>query len=334
LVLHFAFYDSAPAFGQEFYRGKTIRFIVGFSAGGGFDAYTRVIARHIGKHIPGSPSTVVENMTGAGSLVTANYIYSKAKPDGLTVGNWIGGLILQQLLGAKGVQFDATRFEWIGAPVQISNVCTFTKKSGITTIDKWMGSKTPVKMGGSAPGSTTDDIPRILMRYTKLPIQLIEGYKGVADIRLAAEGGEIAGFCASWEGIKGPWRRVLESGEAVVVLQVVPKPHPDHPNVPLAIDLTQSDEGRQVLTVVIHHIGGIINRPYSLPPDTPKDRVEILREAFKATMKDPAFLAEAQKSKLDIDPVTAEEIEKIVSEIQKSSPTTLSKIKEILLPKS
>lgn len=323
-----------PADAQEpFYKGKTVRLVVGFSAGGGFDAYSRAIARHIGKHIPGNPSVVVENMTGAASLVAANYIYNKAKPDGLTVGNWIGGLVLQQLLGAKGVQFDAARFEWIGAPVRIHNVCTFTRRSGTTSIDQWMAAKTPVKIGAEGPGSTTADIPRILMRYTKLPIQLVEGYKGVADVRLAAESGEVAGFCSSWEGIKPTWRKMLESGEAAVVIQAVSTPHPDHPKVPLALNLIRSEEGRQVLTVAVHHVGGALNRPYSLPPGTPKDRVRILREAFQATMQDPAFLAEAEKSRLDINPVSGEEIEKIVAEIQKLSPTVIARIKEIILPK-
>lgn len=323
-----------PAFAQErFYEGKTIRFIVGFSAGGGFDTYTRAIARHVGKHIPGNPATVVENMTGAASLIAANYVYNQAKPDGLTVGNWVGGLILQQLIGAKGIAFDAGKFEWIGAPVQIHNMCAFTTKSGITSIERWQASKTPVKVGAEGAGSTTSDIPRILMKYTKLPIQLIEGYKGVSDIRLAAESGEVAGFCSSWEGIKSPWRRTLESGEAVVVFQAVDKPHPDLPKAALAPNLIQSEEGRLVLKTVIQEISGTINRPYSLPPGTPKDRVQILRKAFQATMEDPEFLAEAEKSKLDINPLRGEEVEKIVSQIQKLSPTVLARIKEVVLPK-
>lgn len=322
-----------PAFAQErFYEGKVIRLIVGFSAGGGFDTYTRAIARHIGKYVPGNPTTIVENMPGAGSLIAANYLYNQAKPDGLTIGNWIGGLILQQHLGAKGIAFDAAKFEWIGTPIQIHNVCVFSKKSGITSIDQWMASKTPVKLGAEAPGSTTADIPRILMGYTKLPIQLIEGYKGVADIRLAVESGEIAGFCSSWEGIKSPWRKTLESGDAVVVLQAANKPHADLPKTALATDLTHSDEGRQVLKTVIQEIGGTINRPYSLPPSTPKDRVQILRKAFQATMKDREFLAEAEKSKLDINPLDGEEVERIVSNMQKLSPLALTKIKEVISP--
>jgi tripartite-type tricarboxylate transporter receptor subunit TctC len=325
---------SSPAFAQErFYEGKTIRFIVGMSAGGGFDTYTRAIARHMGKHIPGNPAIVVENMTGAGSLIAANYLYNQAKPDGLTVGNWIGGLILQQLIGAKAIAFDASRFEWIGAPVQIHNMCVFSKKSGITAIDRWMAAKAPVKLGADAAGSTTSDIPRILMRYTKLPIQLVEGYKGVSDIRLAAESGEVAGFCSSWEGIKSPWRNALESGEAIVVLQATDKPHPDLPQAALAVNMISSDEGRQVLRTVIQEVGGTINRPYSLPPATPKERVQILRRAFQATMKDAEFLAEAQKAKLDINPLDGEEVEKTVSHIQKLPAAVLARIKEVTLPK-
>lgn len=335
LVIGLAFVvgASAGASGEEFYKGKTIRFVVGFSAGGGFDTYTRAIARHIGKHIPGNPTTIVENMGGAASLIAANYIYNQAKADGLTIGNWIGGLILQQYLGAKGVTFDAAKFEWIGAPVQINNVCVFTKKSGITSVDKWMASKTPIKIGAEGPGSTTADIPRILIKYTKLPIQLIEGYKGVSDIRLAAESGEVAGFCSSWEGIKSPWSKTLERGDAIVVLQAVNKPHPDLPKATLAIDLIPSDEGRQVLKTAIQEIGGTINRPYSLPPGTPKDRVQILRQAFQATMKDREFLAEAEKSKLDISPLDGEDVERIVSDIQKLSPSVLARIKEVISPK-
>ncbi len=319
---------------EKFFEGKTIRIVVGFSAGGGFDAYSRAIARHMSKHIPGNPSMIVENMGGAGSMIAANYVYSQAKPDGLTIGNWIGGLILQQYLGAKGVTYDATKFEWLGAPVAISNVCVLTQKSGVTSVDKWLAEKTPVKIGAEAAGSTTSDIPRLLTRYTKLPIQLIEGYKGVADVRLAAEAGEVAGFCSSWEGTKTSWRKVLESKEAAVVLQAVPKPHADHPKVPLASTLISSAEGRELFKIVVHDAGGTINRPYSLPPGTPKERVQILQQAFMATMKDAEFLADAKKARLDIDPVDAQEIDQAIAGIKKLSPDMLAKMKEVLLPKN
>jgi tripartite-type tricarboxylate transporter receptor subunit TctC len=317
---------------EPFFKGKAIRLIVGFSAGGGFDAYSRALSRHMGKHIPGTPTIVVENMAGAGSMITANYVYNQAKPDGLTIGNWIGGIILQQYLGATGIAFDAAKFEWVGSPVQISNACVTTRKSGITSMDRWLSSKTPVKFGGESAGSTTADIPRLLQKYTKLPVQLVEGYKGVADVRIAAESGEVAGYCSSWEGTKTSWRNAIESKEAVVVLQAVPKPHADLPDVPLAVNYISSEEGRELFKIVVHEVGGTINRLYSLPPGTPKERVRILQGAFQATMKDPEFLEDAKRSKLDIDPVSAEEIEKAVAGIKKLSPDMLAKLRDVILP--
>jgi tripartite-type tricarboxylate transporter receptor subunit TctC len=325
-------HDRAIHAQEPFFKGKAIRLIVGFSAGGGFDAYSRALSRHMGKHIPGTPTIVVENMTGAGSMITANYVYNQAKPDGLTIGNWIGGIILQQYLGAQGVAFDAAKFEWVGSPVQINNACVTTRKSGVTSIDRWLNSKTPVKIGGESAGSTTADIPRLLQKYTKLPIQLVEGYKGVADVRIAAESGEVAGYCSSWEGTKTSWRNVIESKEAIVILQAVPKPHADLPNVPLAINYISSEEGRELFKIVVHEVGGTINRLYSLPPGTPKERVQILQKAFQATMKDPEFLEDAKKSRLDIDPVNAEEIEKAVAGIKKLSPDMLAKLRDVILP--
>jgi tripartite-type tricarboxylate transporter receptor subunit TctC len=320
-----------PSIAQDkFFEDKTIRIIVGFPPGSGFDAYSRVIARHMGKYIPGSPTVSVENMAGAGSLIAANHIYNRAMPDGLTIGNWIGGLIIQQYLNDKGVSFDAQKFEWIGSPVRIHNICAFTKKSGITSLDRWQESKARVKTG--AAGSTSADIPRLLMKYTKLPIQLIEGYKGMPDVHLAAEAGEIAGFCASWEGTKAIWRTALDAGEGVVVLQAVNKSHPEHPKIPLAVDLIQSTEGRELFDLVVHNVGGIINRLYSLPPGTPKDRVRTLQTAFQETMKDADFLAEAKKGRLDIDPLTGPEIAKIVAGVKLIAPATLERLKGIILP--
>lgn len=323
---------SPSAAQDKFFEGKTIRIIVGFSPGGGFDAHSRAIARHMGRHIPGNPTVTVENMTGAGSLIAANYIYNQAKPDGLTTGNWIGGLIIQQYLNAKGVSFDAQKFEWVGAPVRINNICAFTKKSGITSLEKWQQSKALVKIGAEAAGSTTADIPRLLMKYTKLPIQLIEGYKGVADVRLAAEAGEVAGFCSSWEGTKTSWRNALDAGEGMVVLQAVPKAHPEHPKIPLAVDLMQSREGRELFNLVVHNAGGTINRLYSLPPGTPKDRVRTIQRAFQETMKDAEFIAEAKKGRLDIDPITGADIEKAIAGIKNIPPATFERLKGIILP--
>ncbi|MBI1994604.1 MAG: hypothetical protein HYS67_09430 [Deltaproteobacteria bacterium] len=241
LALGLGLLTGKPAASQDaFYKGKTIRIIVGFAAGGGFDTYSRVIARHMGKHIPGNPTIIVENMTGAGSLIAANHVYNIAKPDGLTVGHFIGGLFLGQVLGQKGVEFDARKFEYIGAPVKDHVVCALTKASGITSVEKWMASKTPVKMGGTAPGnSTPDNATRILNSALGLPIQLVSGYKGTSQIRLAAEAGELAGGCWGWDSISATWRKGLDSGDVVVVIQAAAKPHPDLPKVPSAINLAK-----------------------------------------------------------------------------------------------
>jgi tripartite-type tricarboxylate transporter receptor subunit TctC len=321
---------SRVAAQDSFYNGKTVRIIVGFAAGGGFDTYTRLIGRHIGKYIPGNPTFLVENMPGAGSLVSANHMYRVAKPDGLTIGNFSGGLFVGQILGRPGIEFDSAKFEYIGVPVKFISVCAFTKASGITSMEKWMASKTPVKVGGAAPGDPTDDHPRILKTALGLPIQVVSGYKGTAAVRLAAEAGELAGACGwGWDSVKATWTRAIESGDALVVLQLLPKPYPDLPKVPLAIHYAKTEEARQLIDVGIHSINAL-TRPYVLPPGTPKDRVEILRKAFAETMKDSEFLADANKSKLDIDPLTGKELARLVSELSKLTPAVVAKLKEAL----
>jgi tripartite-type tricarboxylate transporter receptor subunit TctC len=331
-VAMFALLSSAGAHAasDDFYKGRSIRIVVGFSAGGGFDTYARAIARHMGKHIPGNPNITVENMTGAGSLIAANHVFKVAKPDGLTIGHFIGGLFLGQVLGQPGIEFDARKFEFIGAPITDHVVCALTKASGITSMDSWMAAKTPVKMGGIAPGtSTPDNATRILRSALGLPIQLVSGYKGTADIRLAAEGGEIAGGCWGWDSVSVTWRKALESGDAVVVLQANRRNHPDLPNVPQAIKFAKTDEARRMIDVGIHSDSDIV-RTYTLPPGTPKDRVQLLRRAFDATLKDPDFVADAKKTRLNIGPIPAADIEKDIQGLFKLDSALLSKLKEVL----
>jgi len=329
-ALVIAFADPANA--QDFYKGKTIRIVVGFSAGGGFDTYSRLIARHMGKHIPGNPTVVVENMTGAGSMIAANYIYNQAKPDGLTIGNWIGGLLLQQLFGRKGVEFDARKFEWIGVPVSDTAVCALTKASGVASVDQWFAVKEPLKIGGEAAGATTSDIPRVLAAALKLPLRLIEGYKGTADVRLAADSGEVAGGCWAWESVKVTWRKGLETGDVKVVIQAVAKRHPDLPNVANATEIAKTDEARQLLKAGVVDPGAMV-RSYSLPPGTPKDRVKILGDAFMATMKDAEFVAEAKKGNLDLNPLPGDQVEAIAHGLFKLDAALVAKLKENMLPK-
>jgi tripartite-type tricarboxylate transporter receptor subunit TctC len=322
--------NFAYASSHEFYKDKTVRIVVGFAAGGGFDLYARTIARHMGRHIPGNPTIIVENMPGAGGVIAANHLYKAAKPDGLTMGNFQGGLLvlLGQMLGRPGIEFDTLKFEYVGVPVKDSWVCALTKASGVTNMEQWMAAKTPVKLGGVS-ASATDDIAKVLKETLNLPIQLVTGYKGTADIRLAAEAGEVAGGCWNWESIKTTWAKGVESGEVVVVLQIMPRPHPELSKVPQAINFAKTEEARQLIKVGIQDTGNT-SRLYALPPGTPKERVRLMRKAFADTMKDPEFLAEAKKSRLDIDPETGEEVEKTIAGLVKLSPAHAQKLKEIL----
>ncbi|MGH7835906.1 MAG: Bug family tripartite tricarboxylate transporter substrate binding protein [Candidatus Binatia bacterium] len=331
IVAGLAWLIAAPAESAtvDFYKGKTIRIIVGFAAGGGFDTYSRTIGRHMGKFIPGNPTFIVENMTGAGSLIAANYVYKVAKPDGLVIGHFIGGLIMQQVMGGSAIEFDARKFEMIGVPIRESVVCALRKESGITSVESWLAAKTPVKLGGTAPGSTTDDVPKVLRETLGLPIQVVSGYKGTSDIRLAADSGEIAGGCWAWESVKVTWRKALETKDVNVVLQALPKSHPELTAVPVAINFAKTEEAKKLIDAGVHDTQ-IFTRPYVLPPGTPKDRVQILRKAFLETLKDKEFLAEAEKSKLDVDPIPGEQVEKIVGGLFKLEPGLLAKLKQVL----
>jgi len=321
---------ARPAVAQEpFYKGKTIRLIVGLAPGGGFDTYSRVIARHMGKHIPGNPTTVVDNMPGAASLLAANYVYKAARPDGLTIGNFVGGLNLQQLLGLPGIEFDAAKFEYLGVPAQDNFMIGVAKTTGITSVEQWKVSGTVVKIGGVAPGGGTDDIPKVLKATLGLPLQLVSGYKGTGPVRLAFNAGEVQGICNSWESFKATWRNELDTGEIVILLQANLKPHPEVPNVPWAYDLAKTDDAKKMIHALAV-VNGATNRPYVLPPSTPVDRVRILRKAFMDTMKDHEFLADTSKAKLDIDPLDGVEIEKQVKALFKLEHSLIEKLKDIL----
>ena len=314
---------------SNFFEGKTIRLIVGFTAGGGYDAYTRTIGRHMGKHISGNPAIIVENMPGAGSMISANYIYKAAKPDGLTIGHFIGGLFLQQLLGKPGIEFDAAKFNYVGVPAQDNFVLGIAKSTGIVDVDSWLASKQVIKFGGVASGSGSDDIPNILKATIGLPIQLVSGYKGTADVRLAFNSGEVSGLSNSWESTKSTWRKELETGELKLVLQATLKPHPEFPKLPMALNYAKTEEAKRLISTVARVHGPTV-RPYVLPPGTPKDRVQLIRKAFIDTMNDPEFLAEAKKANLDINADDGAALEQNVKEILKLDPALVAKLKEIL----
>jgi tripartite-type tricarboxylate transporter receptor subunit TctC len=321
----FFFTAAGYAATQDFYQGKVIRIVVGFSPGGAFDAYSRSLSRHMRKYLPGNPTITVENMPGAGSVIAANYLYKAANPDGLTIGNFIGSVLLGQVLGQKGIEFDARKFEYVGAPARYYPVCLFSKASGITSLEKWLAAKTPVKMGGIGQGTSGDNTIRLLRATIGLPIQLVSGYKGMAEIRLATEAGELAGTCV---GPRTVWQKALELGEVVPVLQVTPKPAPDFPTIPLAIDLAKSEEGRKLIEIGVHNDSAIA-LTYALPPGTPKGLLVTLRRAFVDTMKDGELAAELTKARLDVDPVAGEEVDRIINDAFKLDAALIGKLKDI-----
>jgi tripartite-type tricarboxylate transporter receptor subunit TctC len=314
---------------DSYYTGKTIRIVVGGSAGGGYDTYTRVLARHMGKHVPGNPTFVVENMTGAGSIIAANHVYKVAKPDGLTLCHFIGGIILQQVLGKPGIEFDARKFLYIGAPAQDTNAIGVAKSSGITSMEQWISAKTPVKFGGIGPGTATDDFPKIVRATLGLPIQLVTGYKGTADIRLAVASGEMQGLSNSWESFKSTWTREIETDAINVILVGVPRRHPELPNVPSVGEFVKTDEGKKLIQVAVYDYSATA-RPYVVPPNTPKDRVELLRKGFAATLKDTDFIAETKRARLDLNPLEGEELQNAVERTFQVEKPIVDKLKEIL----
>jgi len=317
---------------EDFYKGKTLHFVVGGSAGGGYDTYTRLMARHFGQYLPGKPSVIVENMPGAGMLIAANYTYNSAPRDGTYIGHWSGPLILQHLMGNPAVQFDGRKFGWLGMPTADSLVCITTDRSGIKTADDWRKAKTRVKLGAIGPGTSGTDDTKLMAFATGFPIQLIEGYKGTADIRAAAEQGEIDGTCAfGWQSAKVTWANALRAKEIHVVLQTVLEPHPELKGVPLAVQYAKTEEGKKLLRIAGDLYGK--QRLYSIPPQVPEQRVRALQKAFIDTLKDPQFLAEAEKAKLELDPVDGPGIEKMVKGLYEMEPAIVNRVKQLLQSK-
>ena len=313
--------SSQKSAADDFYKGKTIRFVVGLAAGGGYDLSARIIGRHMGKHIPGNPTIVVENMTGAGSLIAANYTFNSAKPDGLFVGVWNGGLILRQALGDKAMRFDGRKFGWIGAPTKGTPYCSIMAHTGLKSWKDVLAANRELKMGSTGPGTTYDDVPQILNRTNGTKFKVISGYEGTSTILVAMRRKEVDGGCWTWESARTTARPMLDAkGDDKLIPFLIHsrEPDPEVKDLPLIPEVIKGEDN---LSAYRTWSGTYeFQRPFSVPPATPKDRLQILRKAFTATMKDPEFIAEAEKSKLETTYVSGEEVDKYVSQVLAISP--------------
>ena len=317
-----------PAFAQDFYRDKTIRFIVGQAAGGGYDAYTRTIARHIGKYIPGNPTAVVDNMTGAGSLVAANYLYNSAKPDGLTIGNWNSALVFNQAMGDPNVKFDARNFGWIGAPSKSVPVCLIMGFVGPKTMDEIVKSGKTLRMGGTGPGSHSIDMPLMLNRMTGTKFTVVSGYQGTAQIKIALQRREVDGHCTNWDSVLATQKDLLDGkgdDRLIPFILHAPVPEAEGKGVTLISEAIKNENHMRAYRAYMAQME--YSRPLTTAPNTPRERLEILRRAFKSTLADNDFLAQANKLKLDINHVSGEESEKWVAEVLSIPPKMKEELK-------
>ena len=296
----------------DFYRGKTINMIVGYSAGGGYDIYARMIAPYLAKHLPGNPSVVVQNMDGAGSLKATNYLYTVAPKDGTAIGTFGRGLAMEPLIGNSPTQFDATKFTWLASGTNEYSVFVVWHTSPIKTWDDMLAKEFTV--GGEGSGSDPDIYAALLKNLFGVKLKLISGYPGTSEVTLALERGEIDGRASwSWSSLKSTKTNWINEKLVRFPVQLGTVKNPDLPDVPLILDFAKTDKQRQIVKLVLSR--QIMGRPFAAPPGIPEDRKQALRKAFQDSFKDPEFLAEAKKRKMDVNPVSGDDIEKLVAEI-------------------
>jgi tripartite-type tricarboxylate transporter receptor subunit TctC len=296
----------------EFYRGKSLDLYIGYSAGGGYDVYARALARYMGRFIPGNPTIVPKNMPGAGSLVLANWLYNVAPKDGTAFGMIGRGTGFDPLLGSTKAQFDATRFNWLGSMNDEVSVCVAWHTTGITTLEQV--EQRELTVGGSGPAADTDQFPKVLNATIGTKFKIVTGYPGGNDVDLAMERGEVMGRCGwSWSSVIATHQSWIDDKKINVLVQLSLKKHPDLPNVPLVMDFAKTEQQAQIFKLVFARQP--MGRPFLAPPGIPADRVAALRKAFMETLQDREFLAEAEKMKLEINPVSGDEVQRIVQDV-------------------
>src|ERR1700736_5792131 len=317
----------ARASSLEFYKGRNVELYIGYSVGGGYDLYARLLARHFRKHIPGDPIIVPRNMEGAGSLRLANWLYNVGAKDGTALAIIGRGTAFDPLLGSKGAQSHADKFTWIGSANNEVSVCVAWKTSGITRFEDVFEKELIV--GGWGQAADTDQFPRILNGVLGTKFKIVSGYPGGNDITLAMERGEVKGRCGwSWSSVLSTHKRWVEDGSMKVLVQLSLHRHPGLPDVPLIMDFAKTDEQQQIFKLIFAR--QVMGRPFLTPPDIPQDRTGALHTAFSDTMQDPGFLADAEKTQLESTPVAGDAIEKLVTEVYQTPKAIAAKAAEFI----
>jgi tripartite-type tricarboxylate transporter receptor subunit TctC len=306
---------SGPAGAQApaNFKGETINISIGYPAGGAPDLYFRVLARHYGNHLPGRPAIITKNMPGAGTLRTANYIYNVAAKDGTELGNFSSSAAMEPLMENDQAKFDASKFSWIGSMNQEINFCGIWQRSAAPTSFTEMLNKETVFASSGGLTSFGYQHPLIFKNVFGASVRMISGYTSPSQAYVAMQQGEAQGMCGLVRThIRSLWPSDVEDGRFKLIVQMGPKTTSELGPIPSIFDFVQADEDRKVLE--FHFNTKLLGRPLAAPPGVPSERLAILRQAFQDTMRDPAFLAEAQKANLDIDPTTHEQVEKLLAQ--------------------
>jgi tripartite-type tricarboxylate transporter receptor subunit TctC len=310
-----------------FYRGRQLRIVVGTAAGGGYDLFARAVARHIGAHIPGNPAVIVQNLPAAGGMVMTNQLYASAPRDGSVIGAPINGIPTAPLLAPAGAHFDATRLIWLGSTNREPYVAFVWRTAPVQSLAELRTRELIV--GATAPGTTMVDFPLLTNDILGTKFRIVRGYEGTPQINTAIERGELEGQGGiGWAAVKAQVPQWITERKIKVIAQYGLKRHPDLADVPTMLELATSDPDRQALTMLFARTE--YGRPYFLPPEVPAARVEALRRAFDATMRDPAFVSDAAKLQLEIDPMTGEAVQALVGDLAATPPDVVARVRAIL----
>ncbi len=318
-----------PASAQEasgFYAGKTVQMIIGFGPGGGYDLWGRIVARHIGRHLPGNPNVVSQNLEGAGSFRAANYIYNVAPKDGTVMGIIARDAPLGPITAAAGAQFDSTKLSWLGTPTTETNVCISYKTAQVKTAQDLLTKQLIV--GSVGVGTGTYSYPKALTELLGMKFKIVSGYPSSSDVFLAMERGEVEGFCESLDSVivrRPDW---ISTKTVYLLFQGGAQPNHDIKDVPFVLDLAKNDQDKKAIEFL--YAGQGIGRPFVAPPNLPPERLKMMRDAFNATMKDPEFIAEVKLRKLDLEPETGEYLEALMKKIYATPKPIMDKIGELI----